>query len=161
METAGRYRRNKEEKLKPKTKDLMKKRRDMVKQGTVRDRVEYSELCKTIRKMMRDDIREHNTLKIKEAMETGKGLKKVKSQEGRKLLILALKEKDGHVTTNRERILERCAEFYQNLYEYTVRNIIKVDAEDVPPIIDCEVEKALQQSFGRRASGEDTRVRLQ
>ena len=72
METAGRDRRKKEEKLKPKTKDLMKKGRDMVKQGTARERVKYSELCKTIRKMMRDDIREHNTLKIKEAMETGK-----------------------------------------------------------------------------------------
>ena len=66
-----------------------------------------------------------------------------------------MKEKDGYITTNRERILDRCAKFYQNLYEDTVHNIIKVDAEDVPPIIDCEVEKALQQMKNNKASGED------
>ena len=52
---------------------------------------------------MREDIREHNTMRVKEAIEGGKGLKKAtKRKEGYKVLIPALKEQDGTITTNRE-----------------------------------------------------------
>ena len=49
----------------------------MVNTGTAKDNIEYTELCKTIRKLMRQDIREHSTLQIKEAVQTGKGLKRL------------------------------------------------------------------------------------
>lgn len=52
-----------------------------------------------------------------ENIETGKGLKKRTSRDGKKALIQTLKEKDGRETTDREQILGRCAEFYQALYE--------------------------------------------
>ena len=100
------------------------------------------EICKTIRKLVRDDIREYNTMRVKKAVETGKGLKKAVNREQCKV-IPSLKEEDGSITTNRERILERCAEFYQKLYEDTVQNITKMEAGDVPSILTCEVERAL------------------
>jgi hypothetical protein len=37
------------------------------------------------------------------------------SKEGCKLLILTLTEKDETTRTNRERIIEKCAEFYESL----------------------------------------------
>ena len=36
-------------------------------------------------------------------------------------MIPSLKEEDGTITTNRDRLLERSAEFYQKLYEDTVQ----------------------------------------
>ena len=73
LATAGRHREQKNEKLKSKTKTLLKRRREMIDKGTPRTSIEYAEICKTIRKLVRDDIREYNTIRVKKAVETGKG----------------------------------------------------------------------------------------
>ena len=70
-------------------------------------------------------------------------------------MIPSLKEKDGSITTNRERILERRAEFYQKLYEHTVKNITKMGTEEVPLILTSEVERALSQMKSSKAPGEE------
>lgn len=63
LETAGEDRKVKREKWKPQTKYLLKKRRDMAdKDQSARGNTEYSELCKTIMKMIKEDIQQHNTL---------------------------------------------------------------------------------------------------
>ena len=85
----------------------------MIERGISRANIEYAEICKTIRNLLRDDIREYNTMRVKEAVETGKGLKKATTKEEYKLMIPSLKEEDGNIITNRERILERFAEFYK------------------------------------------------
>ena len=64
------------------------------------------ETCKTIRKLVRDDIREYNSIRVKKAVETGKGLRKATNREQCKVMISSLKEEDGSITTNRKRILE-------------------------------------------------------
>ena len=69
-------------------------------------------------------------MRVKEAVETGKGLKKATTKEECKVMIPSLKEEDGSIITNSERILERCAEFYEKLYEDTVQNIAKVETEE-------------------------------
>ena len=38
----------------------MKKRREMTENKTPRDHIEYVEICKTIKKKAREDIRKHN-----------------------------------------------------------------------------------------------------
>ena len=58
-----------------------------------------------------------------------------------KIMIPSLKEEDGSIITNRERILEGCADFYEKLYEDTVQNIAKVETEEVPSILTSEVER--------------------
>ncbi|MEE4247402.1 MAG: reverse transcriptase domain-containing protein [Kangiellaceae bacterium] len=156
-ETAGKETKIRAEKLKSNTKKLLKKRREMTgKDQNAREKIEYIELCKTIRKKMREDIREYNTMRVKEAIENGKGLKKsVSTKDGCKVMIPSLKEQDGTTTTNRERILERCAEFYQDLYEDTTQNIVKSNAGEVPPILKCEVEAAMKDMRNNKAPGED------
>ena len=52
---------------------------------------------------------------------------------------------------DRERILEICAEFYED----TVQNVSKVEAEDIPSILTSEVERALSQMKSSKAPGED------
>ena len=157
LETAGKSRRRKEEKLKPETKELLKERRNLASKLDLnaQEKIQYAETCKTIRKKMREDLREYNTLKVKRAVESGKGLKKANCEQGRKVLTPALKEQDGTLTTNRERILERCAEFYENLYKDTVHNITRTEAEEVPPILDSEVEIAMKDMKNNKAPGED------
>jgi len=157
LATAGKDAKKGKEKLKPNTKELLKKRREMAgKDQSAREKIEYSELCKTIRKSMREDIREHNTMRIREAIESGRGLQKAtNSREGCKVLIPSLKEQDGTVTTNRERILERCVEFYENLYKDAAQNIVQKEAEEVPPILNSEIEHAMQKMKKRKAPGED------
>ena len=155
LDTAGRHREQKNEKLKSKTKHMLKRRREMIERGIPRTNIEYAEICKTVRKLLRDDIREYNTMRVKEAVETGKGLKKATTKEECKVMIPSLKEEDGSIITNRERILERCAEFYEKLYEDTVQNIAKVETEEVPSILTSEVERALSQMKSSKAPGED------
>ena len=58
LATAGKDAKNGKENLKPNTRELLKKRREMAgKDLSTREKKEYSELCKTIRKSMRDVIR--------------------------------------------------------------------------------------------------------
>ena len=40
-----------------------------------------SEISKTVRKLLRDDVREYSTMRVKEGVETGKGLKKATNKE--------------------------------------------------------------------------------
>ena len=127
------------------------------KDKNARERTECSEICKTIRKKTREDIREHKTTRVKEAIENKKGLKKAtNNKEGYKVMIPSMKEEDRSLTSNRERILDRCAELYEKLYNDAAQNIIRANAaEEVPPILDSEIEKAMMEMKEKNAPGED------
>ena len=56
----------------------MKKRREMIENKIPRDHVQYVEICKTIEKKAREDIRKHNLDEIRETIEANKSLKKVR-----------------------------------------------------------------------------------
>ena len=115
-----------------------------------RTNLEYEEIYKTLRNLLRDNIRDYNTMRVTEALKTGKGLKKATNKEECKVRIPSLKG-DGSSTTNRERILERCAEFYETLYEDTVHNIAKMETEEAPSPLTSEVERALSQMKSSKA----------
>ena len=57
---AGRYKSEKPDKLSTSTKQLREKRRQMKRNGTPTDNIEYSEICKAIRRKMKEDIRKHD-----------------------------------------------------------------------------------------------------
>ena len=122
--------------------------------------IEYTEICKTVRKLLRDDIREYNTMTVKESVETGKGLKKATNKEECKVMIPSLKEEDGSIITNRERILERCAEFYQKLYVDKVQSIAKMETEEVLSILASEVERVLSRLKSSKAAGDQILVEM-
>ena len=52
-------------------------------------------------------------------------------------------------------MLERCAEFYQKLYDDTVLNIVKMEAEEVSSILTSEVQRVQSQMKSSKAPGED------
>ena len=127
-----------------------------MKRKTTIENIEYAELCKTIRKRMRQDLRDANTKKVKDAIETGRGLKKCTSGVGRKTLTQALKERDGRGIIDRERILKRCAEFYQTLYEEDPsQDMQATSAEEIPSILKSEVEKAVHHMSNNKSPVED------
>ena len=87
---------------------MLKGRREMIERGIPRTSIEYAEICKTVRKLLRDDTREYNTMRVKEAVETGKGLKKATTKEEYKVMILSLKEERKHYYLYRKKFREMC-----------------------------------------------------
>ena len=47
---------------------LMEKRKEMIENNTPRDHIEYVEICNTIKKKAREDIRKHNLDEIRETI---------------------------------------------------------------------------------------------
>ena len=56
----------------------MKKRREMIENNTPRDHIEYVEICKTVKKKVREDIRKHNVDEVRETIEASESLRKVR-----------------------------------------------------------------------------------
>ena len=77
---AGRYKSEKPDKLSTSTKQLREKRRQMKRNGTPTDNIEYSEICKAIQPKMKEDIRKHDKKQIIEAIENSKSLKQSKTE---------------------------------------------------------------------------------
>ena len=78
---AGRYKSEKPDKLSTSTKQLREKRRQMKRNGTPTDNIEYSEICKAIRRKMKEDIRKHDEKHIIKAIENSKSLKQARQKQ--------------------------------------------------------------------------------
>src|SRR5277367_5522719 len=151
---------SKADKISEATKAMLKTRREMKQDATKYGKIEYTELCKTLRKKMKNEIRSYNVQLIQEALTTGRGLKaaQLKTKEGRSLMV-AIKTKDGSITTNRDSIVERCAEFYKELYSstadrYTAPNATVTD-DPIPEVLSWEVQYAIKQMKNNKAPGDD------
>ena len=66
-----------------------------------------------------------------------------------------MKENDSFVKANRERIVERYAEFSQALYVDKSQLIQKELAKEEPSILKCKVERVVQQMKNDKATGDD------
>ena len=121
-------------------------------------KIEYVELCKTIRKKMREEIRRFNVQAITTAITDGKGIKSAthKTREGRPFMA-SIKGKYGSLITDREKVTERCAEFYSQLYASSAPrpNIQKAEQEPVPEVLPQEVRCAMKEMKNNKAPGED------
>ena len=107
---------NRENKLSSDTLELMKKRREMKRQNAMHH-IEYREVCKTVRKKIREDCRKHNVKLVKETLEKNKSLKKSKRLiAGGRKQISCINNTSGITLTNQDEILERIEEFYTDLY---------------------------------------------
>ena len=147
--------------------DMLKRRREMKRDASNLTKIEFTELCKTIRKRMRHEIRNYNTQKIKETIENNRNRKILK----RKLMlgtkqILAIAEKDGTITRNNERIIKRIQEFYTELYKDTTKIIMddkeKIQEEgSIQPISIQEIKTALKQiKNGKSPGGGDISIEM-
>ena len=77
LSIAKQTKKQKNPKISSPTRALMKKRREMIENKTPRDHIEYVEICKTIKKKAKEDIRKHNLDEIRETIEASTSLKKL------------------------------------------------------------------------------------
>ena len=83
----------------------------------LKNSIEYSEICKAIRRKMKEDIRKHDEKQIIEGIENSKSLKQARQKQhlGKGQLISIMQE-DGMHLHEKDRIVKRCVEFYEELY---------------------------------------------
>ena len=134
----------------------MKKRREMIENKTPRDHIEYGEICKTIKKKAKEDIRKHNLDEIRETIEASKSLKKVRRTHslGTNRMITLL-DKQGKEIQEQDKIMERIEEFYSELFDSDQAVTIQTDPKEVPPIMAWEVEAALRKMKNGKEAGKD------
>ncbi|XP_041472578.1 uncharacterized protein LOC121421843 [Lytechinus variegatus] len=147
------------DKITKETLDLMGKRRQM-KVSTQKDSIEYTELCKTIRKRMKREIRSFNIKKVQETITNDSSYKATKRKlSSGKSQLIAIKGEDGSVIHDRDQIINHVKIFFQHLYSSKVHvdaPIIALDAdEDITPVGVDEVAKALQEMKRGKAPGSD------
>ena len=154
---AGKKVKTQETKISDSTRSLMDKRRRMKAEGTNVQRIEYTETCKTIRKKLREDIRNYNTRMIKSTIEENRSLKKTykKLAQG-KQKITSLFDKDGHEITDQDLILKRIEEFYEDLYASDKDTEEPGEPqEEIPNVTDWEVQHAVKQMKKGKSPGPD------
>ena len=76
------------------------------------------EICKTIKKKVREDIRKHSLDEIRKTIEVYKSLKKVRRTHNLgKHRMITLLDKHGKEIQEQDNIMERTEEFYSELYD--------------------------------------------
>ncbi|XP_041481845.1 uncharacterized protein LOC121429016 [Lytechinus variegatus] len=159
LEIAGKRENQTTDKITKETLDLMGKRRQM-KVSTQKDSIEYTELCKAIRKRMKSEIRSFNIKKVQETITNNSSYKATKRKlSSGKSQLIAIKGEDGSVIHDRDQIINHVKIFFQHLYSSKVHvdaPIIARDAdEDITPVGVDEVAKALQEMKRGKAPGSD------
>ena len=135
LSIAKQTKKQKNPKISSPTRALMKKRREMRENETPRDHIEYGEICKTIKKKTKEDIRKHNLDEIRETIEASKSLKKVRRTHslGKNGMITIL-DKQGKEIQEQDKIMDGIEEFYSELYDSDQAVTIQTDPKEVPPI---------------------------
>ena len=129
----------------------MMKRREMAANGDNKQRIEYVEISKTIKKKAREDIWKYNHDLIRETIMASKSLKKVRRTQrlGQDRLI-TLPEKQGREIHDQDKIMERIDTFYTELYYNEQSIIILADPKE---ITSWKVEAALRDMKNGTATG--------
>ena len=96
------------DKLCQQTKCLLAKRREMTANEENHNTLEYKDLCRTVRIQMKKDIRKYNTERVKQELEKGGSVKKARRYIYiGKNQIIQIKEEDGTIISDRDRIIKR------------------------------------------------------
>ena len=165
LHVAGKHKKTKPDKLSATTKMLREKRRDMKRGGTARDNIEYVQICKAIRQGMKNDIKEYNEREISNAIEKNKSVKQTRRKQCLgKSQLFSIMEEDGTTIHNKDRIITRCVEFYQELYRSRIVPAQNVEPQQLfrttvvdtlPEILPEEVEVSLKRLDRNKAPGDD------
>ena len=120
------------------------------------EKIEYAELSKVIKRMQRKDVNDWMARYIEDLAKMGKGLKMAKKQITQKQHIIEVKESDGSLTTDRERILSRTKEFYERLYHSTTlspNNYSRKEVSAVPDVTSWEVKAVVDKMKPGQTAG--------
>ena len=151
------------ERISEETKTLIKKRKTLNQDKNNISKIEYSELCKTIRKNIRQDIRKYNTNQIENTIKTNKNMKIMRRNlnTGRDQ-ILNIREKDGNITSDPNKITKCFHELFTEIFKETIKstpNHYNKDQQNVnnpiPDITPSEIQEAMEKMKNGKASGED------
>ncbi len=79
------------------------------------------EICKTIKKIAKEDIRKHNLDEIRETIEASKSLKKVRRTHNLgKNRMITLPDKQGREIQEQDKIMERIEELFDSDQAVTI-----------------------------------------
>ena len=141
--------------------NLDKKRKELRQKTnkTLKDKVEYAELNKLVKKKRRTRARRKRKELILETLEARKGPRQINKHRN-KQMIMSMRKESGEITTNREEILKIYANFYKSLYTQTVptpESTMKSspDTEAIPEFTEEEVERAIKRMKRHKAQGVD------
>ena len=142
-----------------KLKTLTRKELRQKTNKTLKDKVEYAELNKLVKKKRRTRARRKRKELILETLEARKGPRQINKHRN-KQMIMSMRKESGEITTNREEILKICANFYKSLYTQTVptpESTMKSspDTEEIPEFTEEEVERAIKRMKRHKAQGVD------
>ena len=146
-------------KLSAKTKGLMARRRDFkLNNLTASNKVEYAELCKLVRKEIRNDIRSHNTEIVRKYIENNKGYRQaMKALTMGKNIVTSILDSQGNTISDKDKILKECRSFYEELYKSTTKRNpdAAAQSENIQPVLVSEIRFALHTMKKEKASGHD------
>ena len=108
------------------------------------------EICKTIKKKAREEIRKHNLDETRSTIEKGQ-----KTTQHRKHRMITLLDKQGKEIQEKYNIMEPIQEFYSELYDSDEAVTIQTDPEEVLPIMAREVEAALRKMKNGKEAEKD------
>ena len=118
--------------------NLDKKRKELRQKTnkTLKDKLEYVELKKLVKKKRRTRTRRKRKELILETLEARKGPSQINKHRNRQM-IRSTREESGEITSDREEIIKICPHFYKSLYTQTVltpENTMKSspDTEEIP-----------------------------
>ncbi|XP_073980223.1 uncharacterized protein [Rhodnius prolixus] len=140
------------------------KRRKLKRKG--REKIEFTEISKTIRRMINEWNSKKKIEEMEEVIQTGSSLKKcIKSQMLGRKSIIAMKDKNGIIKTEKEDILNIICDFYSELYS-APEPIDQVhydnqDLAELQKILPCEVENAISKLKCGKTGGLDDIVNEQ
>ena len=162
LKTADKDKSQRHDKLSLVTKQLREKRRQMKRNGTDVQHIEYTDICKDIRSRMSEDINNYNEEQLIKSLEDNKGIKTIKMKQclGRSNII-SLKEEKGTHIHDRDWMIKRCEEFYTNLYSTKLPQgqpsvqIHNTRSIPPPPILPTEVSAAIKRLKRNKAPGND------
>ena len=86
---------------------------------TLKNKVEYAELNKLVKKERRTRARRKRKELILETLEARKGSRQINKHRN-KQMIISMRKESGEITSDRKEILKICAKFYKSLYTQTV-----------------------------------------
>ena len=117
ISVAGRYKSEKPGKLLTDTKQLKEKYQQIKGTGKPMNNIEYSEICKAIRRRMKEDTRKHDEKQIIEVTENSKSLKQARQKQrlGKGQLISIMEENGTHIH-DKDRIVKKCVELCEEQY---------------------------------------------
>ena len=148
-----------EEDIAIETLDRKRKELREIQDKTTSQKIEYTELVKTVRKKRRQRSRKKREEQIKSILTSGRGAQHINKLSRKKTRMHQMKQKDGNITNDRQEILNVCADFYQELYSSksseSKPNIISPDQSAIPQVTVREVEVAIKEMKDNKAPGTD------